>query len=117
VRRGSIALGLTGSPADLPPLPAAAADDRPFETFAPANEPSDLRNQMTQHPPAYYALVATWTAVVEALDPGPAGVAAVVLAMRLAGVGLVAAVPALSVVAARRAGLDRVSASAAGIAV
>lgn len=117
VRMGSIALGLTGSPSGLPPLPSGSVDDRAFDEVAPDGTPSDLRNQMTQHPPLYYGLAALWTTTLQALDSGRTSMAGVVLGMRLLGVALLASLPALSVVAARRAGLDRASAYSAGIIV
>lgn len=117
VRGAARAVGMTGAAGDVAPLTAADADRRPLEAFRTADDTSGIRNQMTQHPPAYYLLAAAVLQTLEGFGAGWSSVVAAVLALRLLGVALVLFLPALTIIGARQWGLDAGGSVAAGICV
>lgn len=103
-----------------PPLAQADAVPRPQRpTFAElADDAADgAGNGMFQHPPGYYAVTAAVTSATLTLTPGAEGWSydQVVLAVRLVGAVVVAAMPWLAFAAARRLGAAVPAALAAAV--
>lgn len=106
--------GLPNGPMNYARLMAGDAvprAERPSYGAIGSSSASELNNQMTQHPPGYYVLVAAATAVV----PSAWRFDLFVLALRLFGVVLMAALPLLAALAARRLGADRATMAAAAL--
>lgn len=106
--------GLPNGPTKYPRLLAEKAVDRaerPSYAAISESSPSGANNQMSQHPPGYYMLAAGVTAVI----PSEWRFDLFVLALRLFGVALMAALPLLAALAARRLGGDRAAVTAAAL--
>ena len=106
--------GLPNGPMNYPRLLAGDAvprADRPSFAVAGEDSPPGPNNQMTQHPPGYYIVAAAATAVI----PSAWRFDLFVFALRLFGVALMAALPLLAALAARRLGADRATMTAAAL--
>lgn len=101
-------------PAVLPRPPLLAEDVAPrpvrpaFDDVAPPGATSGVDNQLTQHPPAYYALVAGGTTLAAGMTPeGWWSWDRELFLYRLVSVLLTAALPLLAAEAAMATGLSR----------
>jgi hypothetical protein len=109
----------TGHGADATVGTPLRAEDAPPRGARPsfgelaAEVPSGARNQMTQHPPAYYALTGALSVWLEGATTASAHLEVVLL--RLLGGLLLVALPYLSAVAALRLGVDDVGATVAAL--
>jgi len=115
VTRARALSGLSGAPGQMPPREAAAAPPRPerpsFAALA-SGEATQARNQMTQHPPAYYLLAGALAAPLERAGT-PYDLQVVLL--RLLGVALMAVLPAAAWWTAGRLGADRAGRTVAAL--
>ncbi|MGY0610888.1 hypothetical protein ACW7G5_01360 [Luteimonas sp. A501] len=106
--------GLPHGPTKYPRLTTEAAvprAERPSFSAIGEPVPSGANNQMTQHPPGYYALAAAATSVI----PAAWRFDLFVLALRLFGVLLMAGLPLLAALVVRKLGGDRPAMAAAGL--
>lgn len=114
VLAAEVATGFTGPPSELPPLglrPAQA--DKPFAELERLPNPPELRNQMTQHPPTYYAIVGL---VLRGWQSNPNTLLSDVMLLRLlSGLGVVV-LPSLAYVTCQRLGGARKECLLSGIA-
>lgn len=106
--------GLPNGPTKYPRLTtddAVPRAERPSFSAIGEPVPSGANNQMTQHPPGYYAMAAVVTSII----PDAWRFDLFVLALRLFGVGLMAGLPLLAALAVRKLGGDRPAMAAAAL--
>ena len=111
----------TSQPQPRPPLRAEDAPPRgdraTFADLAPPGTPSGVQNNMSQHPPLYYAAVAGATTAIAGLLPVDVwSWDRELYLFRLVSILLTAPIPVLAAVAARAVGLSRVAGGGAAAA-
>jgi 4-amino-4-deoxy-L-arabinose transferase-like glycosyltransferase len=116
VLNGSVAISGATNRTHLDGADAPPRATRPTLGELHGRGPSGTRNEMAQHPPAYYAaLAAGYSAVTVAVEQQDLAAEQVVGLLRLLNIGLTALVPAICWWAARRAGLGRPAAAVASL--